>query len=97
MYTKGVGFTWNPKKAAANFKKHKVSFEEAVTVFFDPLGKVAHDPDHSDEENRWILIGHSSKQTLMFVVHVHIETKNTIRIISARKATKRERYDFESL
>jgi uncharacterized DUF497 family protein len=76
---------------------HKVSFEEAVTVFFDPMGKIAHDPDHSDDENRWILIGHSSKQALIFVVHVYLESKNTIRIVSARKATKRERHDFEDL
>lgn len=90
-------FTWDPKKAVANLKKHKVSFEEAVSVFFDPLGKIADDPDHSQDEDRFILIGHSAKHSLMFVVHVFMESKNSIRIISARRATKRERRDFEEL
>lgn len=90
-------FAWDPKKATANQRKHKVSFEEAVTVFFDPLGKVASDPDHSSDEDRLILIGHSSGNSLLFVVHVFLEEKDTIRIISARKATRKEKRDFEDL
>jgi uncharacterized DUF497 family protein len=90
-------FTWDPKKALANLKKHKISFEEAVSVFYDPLAKITPDPDHSQAEDRLILIGHSAKHRLIFVVHVFKEPENTIRIISARLATKRERLDFENL
>ena len=90
-------FRWDPKKAKANLKKHKVSFEEAVGVFYDPLAKFGHDPDHSDEEDRSILIGHSQKSNLLFVVHVYRDDTETIRIISARKATKKEIKDFEEL
>lgn len=90
-------FDWDRKKAEFNLKKHKVSFEEATSVFFDDLAKITFDPDHSDDEHRQILIGHSHSRKLLFVIHVAFEEKNTIRIISARKATKRERKDFESL
>ncbi len=90
-------FDWDPKKAEFNLKKHKVSFEEASSVFFDDLAKITFDPDHSDDEHRQILIGHSRNRRLLFVIHVSIEEENTIRIISARKATKRERKDFENL
>ncbi len=90
-------FSWDPKKAKANFEKHKVSFEEASSVFYDPLAKVGHDPDHSDEEDRAILIGHSQRSNLLFVVHVYRDDSETIRIISARRATKKEKKDFEEL
>ena len=90
-------FEWDIRKAAQKLKKHKVSFEEASTVFFDNLAKIAFDPDHSEDEHRQILIGHSYNKNLLFVVHISYEEKNVIRIISARKATKRERHDFESL
>jgi len=92
-----VHFIWDPHKARANVAKHGVSFEEAVSVFYDPLAKITSDPDHSDEENRFILIGHSRNGRLLFVVHVHRDRKATVRIISARKATKRETRDFEDL
>lgn len=92
-----MDFSWDPKKAKANFKKHGVSFEEAATVFYDPMAKAGPDPDHSDQEDRFILIGHSQKNNLLFVVHVYKETSETIRIISARKATKKEKRDFEEL
>jgi uncharacterized DUF497 family protein len=92
-----MDFTWDPKKAKANLKKHKVSFEEAVTTFYDPLAKVGHDPDHSNQEDRYILIGHSQKSNLLFVVHAHRYNTETIRIISARKATKKEIKDFQEL
>ncbi len=92
-----MNFSWDSKKAKANFAKHKVSFEEAVTVFYDPLAKVAHDPDHSEVEDRFIMIGHSKKSNLLFVVHVYRNDSETIRIISARRATKKETKDFEEL
>ena len=90
-------FIWDTKKARANRIKHNVTFEEATTVFYDPLAKIADDPDHSDSEDRFILIGHSQKRNLLFVVHIYREEDDTIRIISARKATKAERIDFEEL
>jgi uncharacterized DUF497 family protein len=92
-----VDFSWDPKKAALNLKKHKVGFEEAVTVFYDPLAKVAHDPDHSDDEDRFIIVGHSQKNQLLFVVHLYRDGSDRIRIISARRATKQEMRDFEEL
>lgn len=92
-----MDFSWDAKKAKANIEKHGVSFEEAVTVFYDPLAKSAQDPDHSDQEDRFILIGHIQKNNLLFVVHVYKENSETIRIISARKATKKEKRDFEEL
>lgn len=96
-YNVHMDFTWDPKKNLNNIKKHRVDFEEASTVFYDPLAKLADDPDHSDDEQRLILIGHSSKNNLLFVVHVYIEADEIIRIISARRATKKERKDFEDL
>ena len=80
-----------------NKKKHGVSFEEAATVFLDPLAKIAADPDHSSDENREIIIGHSKKMNLLFVVHAYREDQDTIRIISARKATRKEKHDYETL
>ncbi len=97
MYNKQVNFSWDPKKAASNRRKHRVSFEEALTAFYDPLAKISDDPDHSDKEGRLILIGHSRQSNLLFVVHVHRENDDEIRIISARKATAKERKDFEEL
>ncbi len=90
-------FDWDDKKANLNLKKHKVSFEEASTVFFDPLAKLAVDPDHSDIENRMILIGHSHSSNLLFVVHLYKESEEIIRIISARKATKKEKKDYSQI
>lgn len=77
--------------------KHKVSFEEATTVFSDKLAKITFDPDHSHDEHRQILIGHSHKRRLLFVIHVSFEGKDIVRIVSARKATKRERRDFKNV
>jgi uncharacterized DUF497 family protein len=92
-----MNFVWDPEKDKRNLKKHKVSFEEAVTVFYDPLAQTSHDPDHSDDEERFIIIGHSHKDNLLFIIHIYKEGTETIRIISARKATKREQKDFEEL
>jgi uncharacterized DUF497 family protein len=86
-------FEWDPKKAAANLAKHGVSFEEALTVFSDPLARIFDDEDHSSEEQREIIIGHSVKDRLLLVCFTARET--AIRLFSARPATKRERQDYE--
>ncbi len=92
-----MDFSWDSKKAKANLKKHKVSFEEAKTVFYDPAAKIAYDPDHSNDEDRYILVGYGQSSSLLFVVHIYKESDEIIHIISARKATNRERRDFEEL
>lgn len=81
-------FEWDPEKAQKNLKKHEVSFDEASSVFDDPLFITLLDDDHSDEEERYITIGISNKTRLLLVAHT--ERDNRIRIISARKATKNE-------
>lgn len=86
-------FEWDPKKAEANLAKHDVSFEEALTVFVDPLARIFPDDEHSIDEFREIIIGHSAGQQLILVNF--IETEERVRIISARKATRREREDYE--
>lgn len=83
----------DPEKAAANLRKHKVSFAEAASVFLDPLALTFSDPDHSDVEDREITIGMSSKQRVLFVSHC--ERGDRIRIISARRATRKERLHYE--
>ena len=82
--------TWDENKNQENIKKHKISFEEAQTVFYDPRGKLIADPDHSDEEDRFIILGLSKMLHLLVVCHCYKENEETIRIISARKATKSE-------
>jgi len=86
-------FEWDPYKAEANLEKHDVSFEEAVTVFFDPLARIFPDEEHSDDELREIIIGHSARRQLILVNFTGTDTR--VRIISARKATRRERKDYE--
>jgi uncharacterized DUF497 family protein len=83
-------FEWDPKKAASNEKKHGVSFEEARTVFFDENAKLIDDPDHSEDEDRFVLLGISSTLRVMVVCHCYREHGNLIRIISARKASAHE-------
>jgi uncharacterized protein len=83
-------FEWDPKKAASNEKKHGVSFEEARTVFFDENAKLIDDPDHSEDEERFVLLGISSSLRVMVVCHCYREQGNLIRIISARKASTHE-------
>ncbi len=92
-----MDFSWDKQKAKANLKKHKVSFEEAKTVFYDPLAKITADPDHFKDEDRYILIGYSQGNLLLFVVHLYKENDEVIHIISARKANTKERRDFEEL
>jgi uncharacterized DUF497 family protein len=77
-------------KNLENIKKHKISFDEAETVFYDPAGKLIADPDHSGEEDRFIMLGLSKMLHLLVVCHCYRENNETIRIISARKATKTE-------
>jgi uncharacterized DUF497 family protein len=88
-----IRFEWDPQKARANFAKHGVSFEEALTVFADPLARIFADEDHSAEENREIIIGHSKNPRLLLVCFA--AQGINIRLISARKATRTERYDYE--
>ena len=88
-------FEWDEKKNRSNEQKHGISFEEAQTVFFDPMAKVTADPTHSKIEDRLLLVGHSSRQNLLLVVHCFREADESIRIISARKAAKSERKQFE--
>jgi hypothetical protein len=87
-------FEWDRAKAAANRRKHKVTFDEAVSVFYDPLSATFPDPDVAATEQRLITIGHSSRQRLLVVVHA--EQGETIRIISARLATAHERKRHET-
>jgi uncharacterized protein len=86
-------FEWDPKKAAANLAKHGVSFEEGITVFADPLARIFDDEEHSIEEEREIIIGHSTKHRLLLVSFT--ARGASIRILSVRKATRRERQDYE--
>ena len=86
-------FAWDAPKAAANLRKHGVSFEEAATVFGDPLAVTFADPDHSEGEPRFITIGESTATLLLVVAHA--DRGWTIRIISARKATRNERRIYE--
>ena len=83
-------FEWNALKASVNKKKHNISFNEAKTVFFDEKAIVIHDPEHSNDEERFIILGLSSVERLLVVCHCLREDDSIIRIISARKATKRE-------
>ncbi len=88
---------WNESKNKTNIAKHGVSFEEAQTVFYDPLTKVAADPDHSYDEERFIAVGLSSANRQLLVVHCHRDKVQLIRIISARKLTRSEKKQYEEL
>jgi hypothetical protein len=83
-------FEWDERKASANVKKHGVSFEEARSVFVDERAKLIGDPDHSDDEHRFMLLGLSGSLRLLIVCHCYRSAPNVIRIISARKATTKE-------
>jgi uncharacterized DUF497 family protein len=89
----GVEFEWDEEKAASNKKKHGVDFEEAASVFADQLAAIFDEEAHSSEELREIIVGHSSKNRLLLVSFT--ERAGVIRIISARRATKQERKDYE--
>lgn len=89
----GLRFEWDPEKAAVNLDKHGVTFEEAATVFGDSLSLTVHDPDHSFVEDRFVIIGQSCRGRTLVVVHT--DRRYTVRIISARRATHRERKAYE--
>ncbi len=80
-------FEWDPAKSAANIRKHGIGFDEARSVFADERAKLIADPAHSDDEDRFVLLGLSTKLKLLVVCHCYRDKNNTIRIISARKAT----------
>jgi len=90
----GMRFTWDPRKASANARKHGVSFEEASTAFGDPLSITVPDPDHSSDETRFLLIGRSTRERVLVVVHAE-RGESDIRLISARPAGRRERRIYE--
>ncbi len=89
-----LAFTWDDRKERDNRLKHGVSFEEAVTAFADENARLKHDPDHGDDEDRFILLGFSVRLRLLVVVHACRKEEMEIRIISARKATRNERKQY---
>lgn len=93
-----LNFEWDENKNLINKKKHNISFEEARTVFYDEDALLIDDPDHSETEERFIILGNSYAANLLVVCHCYRESETVIRIISARKATKNESkqyYDFK--
>lgn len=89
-----LSFEWDPKKEASNVAKHRVSFSEAQTAFTDEFARLIPDPDHSVDEDRFILLGTSIGSRLLVICHC-VRSEDSIRIISARKAQKQERNIYE--
>jgi len=87
-----VVYEWDSSKAAANLKKHHVAFTEAATVFLDPLALTYQDPDHSEGERRYITLGESTRGRVILVAH--LDRGDRIRIISARRATRKEAHEY---
>ena len=97
MYTvvmEGLTFTWDPTKAETNKNKHSVTFEEAQTVFYDENARLIYDPDHAETEDRFILLGFSARLRLLVVSHTYRADETLIRIISARRATRKEQRQY---
>ena len=92
-----ITFEWDEQKNEKNKKKHKISFEEAKTVFYDEEALLIDDPEHSEDEERFILLGLSKKANLLVVCHCYRASETVIRIISARKATKNEAKQYEEM
>jgi hypothetical protein len=90
-----IKFDWDKRKASLNKKKHGVSFEEAVTIFYDDNALEFFDPDHSESEDRFIMLGMSFAARMLVVCHCVREEGSLIRIISARKATKHEAKNYQ--
>ena len=88
-------FSWDPKKDALNQRKHGISFAEAQTVFYDESAKLIDEPDHSSDEDRFIILGHSHRLHILVVCHCYREDDDVIRIISARKADKDEQAFYQ--
>ena len=93
MYDRGVKFEWDAAKAAENARKHGVSFEDAASVFGDPLAATISDPDHSTTERRFVTIGNAATRKLVVVVHT--DRADKVRLISARPATRAEKKKYE--
>ena len=91
---KRTRFTWDTNKARTNLAKHKVSFEEAQTVFEDENARLIFDPDHSEDEARFILLGYSRRLRILTVVHCYRDDEHTIRLISARRSTPKEEKQY---
>lgn len=89
-----IAFKWDDNKAEINLEKHGVSFEEAQTVFYDEKALLIHYPDHSQSEDRFIILGFSIKLRILVVCHCYREDDSIIRIISARKASKKEQTQY---
>ncbi len=89
-----ITFSWDKRKERENERKHGISFEEASTAFADENARLKHDPDHSQQEDRFILLGLSAKLRILVVAHACRADGNQIRIISARKATRNERKQY---
>jgi uncharacterized DUF497 family protein len=85
-----IKFAWDPRKAKSNLVKHGVSFEEAQTVFLDASARLIDDPDHSDDEDRFLLLGYSFQAHCLIVSHCYLQSDTVIRLISARHATPQE-------
>ena len=92
-----VSFSWDDRKERENQRKHGVSFEEAATAFADENARLKHDPDHSQDEDRFVLLGFSAKLRLLVVVHAYRQDDHEIRIIAARKAVPKERKQYGQL
>ena len=98
-----IDFDWDPHKAEENIRKHQISFEEASSAFYDEHARIVYDPDHSQDEDRYILLGVSEESRLLMVCHLYKENDDLrsvvdhrlIRIISARPATKDERRQYQ--
>jgi len=88
-------FEWDDRKAQQNEKKHGISFEEAQTTFYNENARLTPDPDHSQDEDRYILLGLSTVLRVLIVCHVYRQDDAVIRLISARKATKREQQQYQ--
>jgi len=89
-----LDFVWDDNKNKENIISHKISFEEAKTVFYDINAKIIYDPEHSKNEDRFIILGISKYLNILVVCHCYKENENIIRIISARKATSKERKQY---
>ena len=96
MIMSATRFAWDDAKAEENQRKHGISFEEASTVFADENARLKHDPDHSQEEDRFLLLGFSDKLRVLIVCHAYRENDEVIRVISARKAIPNERTQYGS-
>ncbi len=90
----GLTFDWDPDKAQRNKSQHGVSFEEAQTAFYDENARLIYDPDHSESEDRFLLLGLSASMRLVVVSHTYRAEETVIRVISVRKATKQEQRHY---